>query len=70
MLTALKIILCLIINFYHYEERSTKTFGFDDKNRSFKIQAEEFVSDSGRASSEYGLIQGVQQNRFRPLSEL
>lgn len=35
-----------------------------------KIQAEEFVSDSGRASSEYGLIQGVQQNRFRPLSEL
>ena len=30
MLTALKIILCLIINFYHYEERSTKTFGFDD----------------------------------------
>lgn len=32
MLTALKIILCLIINFYHYEERSTKTFGFDDKN--------------------------------------
>lgn len=24
MLTALKIILCLIINFYHYEERSTK----------------------------------------------
>lgn len=40
------------------------------KNRSFKIQAEEFVSDSGRASSEHGLIQGVQQNRFRPLSEL
>ena len=69
MLAALKIILCFIINFYHYEERSTKTFGFDDKNRSFKIQAEKFVSDSGRASSEHGLIQRLQQDRFCPLPQ-